>query len=342
MAVKKVPNYVDSDRKNYTITCIRCGEQDQKKFYTTKDPYREFFGKIPYCKNCIKDIFTFYYDKNKKNMNLAMYYLCRKIDIPYIHTAYLGAVDNINNPNSKIRGDEAIVPAYLKNLSFSGANGWGYSFDDSMGEDNIPSISSYEKSIKVQRSKMLNEQDLDDYEVIEYDTAFLVQKWGLFEDSILAYLESEYLDWSDKLGGINEKSIDIMVKEICYQCNDIRLSRERGEDVGNKTNILQKTLKTSGLIELQNDNVDEENIGTRIAEIESKRPIKKVDNDLADVDNMRLIAAAIRGPTMRAMGYENDYTKEFDELYSEYSIDIIDELKQKLKKITSVSEEVST
>ena len=70
------------------------------------------------------------------------------------------------------------------------------------------------------------------------------------------------------------------------------------------------------------------------------RPIKTVDDDLADVDNIKMIIAAFTGNLFRALGRENAYTKRFDELYDKYSIDIINDLKQ-LNAETKVEKAVS-
>ena len=272
------------------IKCLCCGMGNQSNFYATKDPFRKYFAKIPYCKNCIKEIYNKYLKKYNGNINMAIYYLCRKIDLPYIHSAFVGAVENINNPNAKIQGEDSIVSAYIKNLSFSEANGWGCNFDDSQGENEIDGLSSFEETIKVKRSQKIpgKEPDKDKYDVIEYDTDELIRKWGLYDNSDLIYLESEYLDWSDKLNGIHEKSIDIMVKQVCLQCNEIRKDRENGANVDKKLATLQSLLKTSGLIEAQKDNTDDLSVGMLISEIEHKRPVKTVDPELEDVNNIQM------------------------------------------------------
>lgn len=309
------------------ITCLKCGVADQSKFYSTKNPARKYFGKIPYCKDCIKGFYDKYM-KKYKNTNLAMYYLCRKIDLPYIHTNYTGAIETINNSNSTIYGDDAIIPAYIKGLCFSEKNGWGSSFDESQGEDQVDGLVSFDEITKVKRSPSISNKDKDADDVIEYETDDLIQKWGAFENEDLAYLESEYLDWEDKLKGITDKTTDIMVKQVCLQCLVIKKKREQDEDVNKELSSLQTLLKTSGLIELQGEVEEQRGAGMLISEIEYRRPIKKVDPDFEDVDKIRDIAMAFLGGTSRAAGKENIYTQEFDKIYGKYSIDIIDNLRQ--------------
>ena len=322
----KLKRSLPDNEEKRIIICARCGCKAQSNFYITRDIDRSFFGKIVYCKDCVR----YFYDKylkKYKTMNLAVYYLCRKIDIPYIHSAYLGAVENINNKDSKLQGEDKILAAYLKNLSFSDANGWGYTFDDSQGEREIEGITSFDEITKIKRNRNINTNNNDDYEVLEYDTDVLISKWGSFDNEDLAYLESEYLDWEEKLNGINEKSIDIMVKQVCLQCNEIRKDRENGINVDKKIKTLQDLLKTSGLIELQTSSSENEEFGMALSEIEYSRPLKKTDPDFEDVDEMNKMVYGFLGGISRALGKENKYTKKFDDIYGKYSIDIIEDLR---------------
>ena len=309
--------------------CIRCGKTNIADFYTTKDPDRGNAGKLAYCKTCMKEIFQNYLKKYKDDTNLAFYYLCRKMDIPYIHDNYLGAVKNISNKESTIQGIDNIIPAYMKGLAFSDTNGWGYTFDDSQGEANIEGLASFDAFTKVMRNrKLANNTSNDEYEVIEYDTGFLQSKWGIFDNDDLAYLESEYLDWEDKLGGqIGEKSIDIIVKQICLQTLDIQKARENGDDVTKLIKTLRELMSDGGLVEKQSQasDISRGSVGQRIAEIERIRPVYAPDPELQDVDKMRDIIYGFAGATTRALGKSNFYTKKLEEIFDGYTIDIIED-----------------
>lgn len=336
--LKKNPSEEKNESK---IQCIKCGSANQANFYVTKDNFRGYFKKIPYCKNCVREIYKYYLKKYNNNMNLAIYYMCRKIDVPYIHSNYEGAINNINNPDSKIKGEDEIVSAYFKGFGFSEQNGWGFTFDDSQGENQIEGLASYDEFTKVKRMKKKVDKDIDEdkYEIIEYDTDDLKQKWGNFPNDVLSYLESEYLDWNDKLNGITDKSTEIMVKEVCLQCNEIRMDRESGINVEKKLATLQNLLKNSGLIEQQNNITENQSVGMVIEDIESKRPIKEVDPDFKDVDNISNIIYGFVGAMCRAAGKENVYTEKFDEIYGKYSIDIIDDLQKKQSEDIDLSKD---
>ena len=309
------------------LVCLSCGSKNQNNFYKTKDKFHSIFGRVPYCKDCVKNKIYLEYLKKFKSPNLAIYYMCRKIDVPYIHIAYQGALETIKNPKSTMYGEDYLVQAYMQNIAFSENNDWGVSFDDSKGEDKIDGIVSFAEITKVKRVNKDKEIDTDKYDVIEYDTDELIQKWGNYSNEDLAYLESEYLDWSDKLNGIPDKSIDIMVKEVCLQCNEIRKDRENGEAVDKKVATLQALLKNSGLIELQNENAEIQQVGIVCKDIEFRRPVKTVDPELDDVDNMKSLLYGFVGSMSRTLGKENVFTQKFDEMYSKYNIDIINDFK---------------
>jgi hypothetical protein len=135
--------------------------------------------------------------------------------LPYIHSAYTGALQNVTNPDAKIQGLDNILSAYMKSMAFAEQNGWGSTFDDSVGEDQIDGLSSYDDVIKVKRKINRGSTNTQDFDIIEMDADELVQKWGRFDDDDLAYLESEYMDWEEQLNGIVDKFVDIMVKQVC-------------------------------------------------------------------------------------------------------------------------------
>lgn len=319
---------VENEKVN--IHCLWCGDSTKSNFYITKDKHKEFLGRIPYCKNCIQKIYEEYLKKYENNINLAVYYTVRKLDIPYIHTAFIGALENVKNPNSRIFGEDSIMKAYMKNLAFADKNGWGYTFDDSIGENEIEGLSSFEDIIKVKRKSKENNENSENYEIIEMDSAELVRKWGNFDDEDLAYLESEYMDWEQQLNGIPDKNTEIMVRQICLQCNEIRKDRQEERPVEKKIATLQSLFKTSGLNEIQKNESATKGIGMNIRDIEYKRPIKKVDPELEDVDNIRSILLAYLGGTSRALGKENKFTEQFDETFAKYNIDIIEDIRNKI------------
>ena len=319
------------------IHCSCCGSSDQDNFYMSHSPFDKFFGKLPYCKKCIKEVlWTYFIKRYNGNEQLALHGLLRVLNLPYINSVYLASVKNINNPNAKINNKETeeddkksvLVSAYMKNYnSMYARNGYGDTYLDSEGLGEIQGLSAYEDTINIHRKRKINpnaEIDEEKYEVIEYDAEELIYKWGNFDDDKLIKLELEWLDWADKLGDyINDKSVDLLVKQVCQQTVEIQEKRERGEKVKDDITALQGLLNTSGLVEkTQEKNSESVKIGQTIREIENSRPIKECIPELVDVDKYGDLIDTFVGAMSRTLGKENYFTQKFDKLYKEYSMDL--------------------
>lgn len=314
------------------LYCLECGNSTSNNFYMSRDKHRKFFGKIPYCKNCIKKIYSKYlglYDDE----NLAVYYTCRKIDIPYIHTNYIGAVETAKNRAAKTGEPVNLFQIYMVGLGFSEKNGWGSTFDDSQGENQIEKLNTFDAVTEIKRNRINNpahnpEANSDEYETIEYDTEFLQSKWGqTFENWELAYLEGEYLDWDEKLNGISDKTIDILVKQICYQLLDIYKDRQSGASVDKKIKTLTDLMNNSGLIDKQDKaNEKHKTLGMEIEQIEYMKPATSGKKIFDDVDGIQNYIKGSAGCYFKAMGVENEYTKFYDEWMKDYQVDIVNEM----------------
>ncbi len=305
------------------IICIKCGCENQSNFYSTKDEDRKYFGKVPYCKDCIKKFYEKYLMKYK-NMNLAVYYTLRKIDVPYIQAAYNGAIENINKKDATIKGEDAIISAYMKGLAFSDRNGWGCSFDDSQGESEIDGLSSYDVYTKVKKNRKVKSSEnvnQDDYETIEYDTQYLIDKWGNFDQEDLSKLESTYLDYEEQLGGdIEDASTKTLVKQICYQTLEINEERETKGDTTKLVPVLTNLMDKVGLVtKKDNDKLKNIKVGTTIKDIEYTHPIADKGERYKDVDGIGDMVSAMVGALSRTLGKKNQYVEAFNHVFGKYT-----------------------
>jgi hypothetical protein len=144
----------------------------------------------------------------------------------------------------------------------------------------------------------------------------------MFSPEDLSYLESEYLDWDQRLHGITDKKLDIYIIEICKQYNEIRHDRELGQNVDKKLKTLQDLFKSSGLNDLSENIENDKILGLTIEDIEYHRPIKTVDPDFSDVDKVKDMVIEFTGAMCRALGKENYYTQQFSELMKDYTVDM--------------------
>ena len=335
------PKQKDSPEENKRIVCLNCGCKNQAEFYKSHNPFNKFLGYIPYCKDCIRsEMWSYFIRKFNGNEQLALHGLLRSLNLPYIHSVYLASIKNINNPNATIsKGSEneveenkvnnsVLVSAYFKNYnSLYERNGYGDTYLDSEGLNEIQGMNIYEDTIQIRRQKKeenIEDIDTEKYEVLEYDADELIFKWGAFPDEKLIRLEREYLDWSDKLGDyIYDKSTDLIVKQVCQQTVEIEDKRLLGEKVKDDVNTLQGLLNSSGLIEKTRDkSAETTKIGMTIREIENLRPLAKTTKELEDVDKYGELLDTFIGGISRTMGKENIFTQRFDEIYKDYTINL--------------------
>lgn len=336
------PKQKDSPEENKRIVCLNCGCKNQSEFYKSHNPFNKYMSYIPYCKDCIRsEMWRYFLRKFNNNEQLALHGLLRSLNLPYIHSVYLASIKNINNPNATISKDaeedneesvktnnSVLVSAYFKNYnSLYERNGYGDTYLDSEGLNEIQGMAVYEDTIQIRRQKKeenIEDIDTEKYEVLEYDADELIFKWGAFPDEKLIRLEREYLDWSDKLGDyIYDKSTDLIVKQVCQQTVEIEDKRLLGEKVKDDVNTLQALLNSSGLIEKTRDkSAETTKIGMTIRDIENLRPLAKTTKDLEDVDKYGELLDTFIGGISRTMGKENIFTQRFDEIYKDYAINL--------------------
>ena len=336
------PKQKDSPEENKRIVCLNCGCKNQSEFYKSHNPFNKYMSYIPYCKDCIRsEMWRYFLRKFNNNEQLALHGLLRSLNLPYIHSVYLASIKNINNPNATISKDaeedneesvktnnSVLVSAYFKNYnSLYERNGYGDTYLDSEGLNEIQGMAIYEDTIQIRRQKKeenIEDIDTEKYEVLEYDADELIFKGGAFPDEKLIRLEREYLDWSDKLGDyIYDKSTDLIVKQVCQQTVEIEDKRLLGEKVKDDVNTLQALLNSSGLIEKTRDkSAETTKIGMTIRDIENLRPLAKTTKELEDVDKYGELLDTFIGGISRTMGKENIFTQRFDEIYKDYTINL--------------------
>jgi hypothetical protein len=188
----------EADRSQ-KIVCMNCGCKNQANFYKSQNPFNKHYGKIPYCKDCIKgEMWQFFLKKYDNKEQLALHALLRSLNLPYIQSVYDASVKNINNPNALIStsradspisentADNMLVSAYMKNYnSLYNQNNYGDSYLDSEGVDNILGLVENEPHLILKHKKSRvdeNARDEEKYEYIEYDADELIDKWGEFDD----------------------------------------------------------------------------------------------------------------------------------------------------------------
>lgn len=111
-----------------TPFCMNCGENSGKvnSFYISKNPTHRFNScRLPLCKNCLEEEYAGLYKKYGRS-DLAIYYLCRKVDCYYSTVAFEGA------ESSSLKLGQSLVSSYFRMLnSLTTISNTGVSFADS-------------------------------------------------------------------------------------------------------------------------------------------------------------------------------------------------------------------
>jgi hypothetical protein len=206
-----------------TPYCTCCGQTDPKEFYNSKSKIHKHTEKLSLCKKCIGDLFD-YYMKRCEYQKKAVFYICRKLDVPFNISAYNGAETHSNKVGWKI------WQSYFKELNSLGdTNKYGYCFDDGQ--------------------QFFDDTDIISKNPFEYEEADDEQKlfWGYgFDPHEYAYLEHELSEWQ-KTHKCDNRSELTLLKEICIKLLEIRKKRESGENVSSEQKSLQELMKTANV-----------------------------------------------------------------------------------------------
>lgn len=202
------------------ICCPRCGSVNGDLYIGRSDLYA-YYNKIVYCKKCIEEIYNRYLEL-KQDEKVAIYYMCRKLDIPFKHSAYEGALKESSDRGWKL------YQAYIQKINSLGAsNNYGNCFDDS---DNF--------NLDKDDDTMVYNGEVDEDSKIFWG-------YGLDPKSYL-FLDTELENWKRTHKCDNQAELTLL-KEICMKILEIRQKREQGKDVGKEQKDLQDLMKTASV-----------------------------------------------------------------------------------------------
>lgn len=287
--------------------CACCGSTKTKDFYMSKSKLYAATGKLLVCKQCIDNLFNDYfalYGENKK----TMYFLCRRLDMPFSIAAFNGAT------NHSIKTGWKIWQSYFKEInSLGGTNNYGNCFDQS--DDFLDDENTENNNIN------LAKEDL-------YISDELVRKWGNLPQQDIIFLEEQYREWCTRYD-VSTKAMELLVQEICYQQLNIKKNRERGNNVSKELKDLQDLMNSAALKPIQESAAmaaDVNTLGTWIKKFENEKPIPKPDPEFQDVDGIKkYIRVWFLGHFCRMLGINNVYAKEYEEELRKYSVEITEE-----------------
>lgn len=250
---KKITQKKNSEKPSklipiYTPLCLMCGKNgNQSEFYNSYNLTYQFnSSKIPYCKDCIQKLYEEYYKKTGDS-EIAMYYLCRKLDIYFSHSIFEGA-------SKAVLKGKSLIPEYIRIYNgFHDSAKYGDNFSQSA---NFLDLESLEKKYKTDLSVTVGKKELDyienNYEdeisknevikLLGYDPFFDYpeQDKQFLYNTLLPFLDDATLEDSFKLPIVIE-----MVKSL----NQIeRLNKTFNNLMASTDNIEENSGKISNLV----------------------------------------------------------------------------------------------
>lgn len=305
--VKKAYNTLATDYNKLVnldyVYCPCCGEfKSSTNFYSSNKTKSglEHLG----CKSCILDMGTDYDKKtgtrtDNKEKTIEVF---RKLDLPFIESAYNSALDSVNEAvNEKNRGT-AFQQLLVMVKSLPQWNTLEFKDSELLSDDSDPEYEQKEvkKTIKAGR-----------------------KRFGNYPNEDLMFLENEYQDWISRYE-CNTKAQE----EVFQSLSMLKLQKKQAIRDGRPTKELDKTyqdwLDTGNLKPKQNTMdtfSDAQTLGTLIQKYEETRPLPEIDPSLQDVDKIGLyIDAFYRGHASKMLGLKNTFSNLYEKVMSKYTV----------------------
>lgn len=304
------------------VLCNMCGNTTITK--TNAYVSYSFFaidGRMPICKSCATDIFLKYWNQ-LKDERLAIFYTCRKLDIPYIEDIYQSAISTRetyknNNLDKKDYKPSPLFVYYMSRIYTSSAAPYGSPkvFDDGSQFTDI-------------NGKILDKDDLDKNEIEINETKIkeLVKKWGSnntlrVEDYM--YLESQYDEMVNSYGEPKDYSAKMYFKDIAQTSLQIKKKRESGHDIDKLIKLRNQLIDGANISPIDPNSAEKTPpIGIVTKMIENTEPIITQDKKYKDIDKFSDLSVQITGQLAKMLGKKGKVVEEYDEYLNEYALDL--------------------
>jgi len=278
-------------------------------------------GRMPICKECAVGIYQQYLGK-LKDERLAMFYACRKMDIPFIEGVFQTAISTRqtyidNNLENKDYKPNPLFIYYMSRIYSSVGRQYGEpkTFDDGSQFTDI-------------NGKVLDKEDLkkNEIEINETKIKELVQKWGhnnsmKVEDYM--YLESQYDEMVESYGEPKDYSSKMYFKDIAMTALDIKKMRESGGSIEKLIKMRNKLIEDANITPIDpNSREKTPPIGLVTKMIENSEPIIAQDKKYKDVDKFNELSVQMVGQLAKMLGKQGDVVDEYNKYLKEYELDL--------------------
>lgn len=299
--------------KTTTMLCLKCGERvDVKNLYTSKSPFYTAYMKIPFCKDCLDDMYQEYYKQYKGEgytnpERKAIERVCMITDIYY--------KDSIFESAQKSYEKAPEVPLIMYYIRITRLVAYQKkTYDDTIREkydkskDNEAIISIYNDDDKELDNRVREGQKL----------------FGSgFEREDYIFLYNEYADWTSR-HECDTKSKEELIKQICFVQLDLFKANRAGKDTKDLNRTLTTLMDAAKLQPKQNSGdttAQNQTLGTLIDKWENTRPIPECDEELKDVDKIGLyIDVFFRGHLAKMLNIKNAFSHLYNKFMEKYTV----------------------
>lgn len=303
------------------IYCLCCGKKDSSDNYYNSDSLQyKAYGKLPYCKECINEIYQGYLSEYKKLKyaepeKKAVQRLCMTFDLYYCDKIFESAKKEWVEAKRKFKNDDLVYTAYfMKHAKMYQYRRNNYN----------TTINDEYKDIKEKQGTMsvFNINDSKNQEIVSK----AIKRFGSgFSDEDYIFLLEQYEDWTDR-NECKTKSQEEIFKAICFNRLKAHKANIRGEDTKDLDRTFKDLLDTGKLQPKQNKEsiiADKMRMGELISMWENvvKKPVPKATGHLADIDHIGEVDGFMRGHTIASIGESpNSYSEVYKKLMKKFTV----------------------
>lgn len=302
--------------------------QQPENFYKSKS--NMYSGRLPICINCCTKMFE-QYMKQYNDIREVLILMCQKLDYLVYEPVITQFVNYYNSADGKQEFikhtffsnfiSELLVKLYLNQIpdedcTFAKSNLNGIPFKNIAQTYNMPIIYN---------DKIITDEQESENTLSSKRIKKLKREWGDYNVDDLLWLEEKKEEWYNDYD-IQGKAREVLVQQICLEELQIYNGRQQKKDVSKQIANLQNMMKTSELTPKQQSTLDKKgqwgSLGELIKFAEKEKPIINKNSDFVDVDGIERIWKSITGAISRTAGIQNEYVKEFEDNYKEYSVNM--------------------
>lgn len=276
--------------------CAKCGLGNGKKFYASRSPMNEYFGKMNWCNDCLEELYQENYQRYEDNYK-AMESVCQVVNIPFEDEIFSVAKNRIETKNTPIYAGYFI--------------GYNSAFGKKFG-------TYYMDSSKF--NNMVENQSEEDIEDLNIDTDLLFF-WGTgFSPDEYEFLEWDLEEWM-KTHKCDTRSEKTLLKEICIKELELRNARSTKDATKDILKELQDLMKTAA-VDPAKANVASagkamDAFGVWIKDIEKSKPAEWHNEQMRykDMDGLsKYIEQYITRPIKNFITGSRDFDVDIEEL----------------------------